>query len=166
MSLGWIDPALPEAKSICVKALETPFRTHEGGLDSIGAIIREFYKTTYPAVDSSRKPGIDSAIEQTRNIYSRNYFPEMGVNWKKFPDNLGHLYYPGCFRCHDGKHADEKGHVLSRDCNTCHTILAQQFSSDTLRLALGGIEYHHPVDIGDAWKEMNCSDCHNAPQQQ
>ena len=30
-----------------------------------------------------------------------------------------------------------------------------------LRISLGGIDYQHPVDIGDAWKEMNCSDCHN-----
>jgi hypothetical protein len=46
----------------------------------------------------------------------------------------------------------------------CHTILAQQFEKDTLRLSLGGIEYKHPVDVGDAWKEMNCSDCHNENQ--
>ena len=57
---------------------------------------------------------------------------------------------------------DGKRTIKASDCNTCHTILAQQFEKDKLRLDLGGIEYKHPVDIGDAWKEMNCSDCHNS----
>ncbi len=162
MSLGWIDPHLPNVKSITVKALETPFATKQGGLDSIRMIVKDFYKQQYPALAASRSAAIDSTVEETQRIYSRNYFPEMQVSWKKFPDNLGHLYYKGCFRCHDGKHKSDDGEILSKDCNTCHTILAQQFENDSLRISLGGIDYRHPVDIGDAWKEMNCSDCHNS----
>jgi hypothetical protein len=164
MSLGWIDPSLPNVKTVAVKALETPYATKEGGLDSIGLQITDFYRQNYPAVLASKKVKIDSTIEQVQKIYSRNYFPEMQVSWKHYPDNLGHMYYKGCFRCHDGKHVSDSGKVLSRDCNTCHTILAQQFEKDTLRISLGGIDYQHPVDIGDAWKEMNCSDCHNPPE--
>ncbi len=161
MTLGWIDPKLPEAKSISVKALEAGYSTKQGGLDSIGLTIQEFYASTYPDVAREKKAEIEKTIEEVRKIFSRNYFPEMKVNWKNFNNNIGHLYYPGCFRCHDGKHVSDEGKVLSKDCNTCHTILAQQFEQDTLRLSLGGVEYQHPVDIGDAWKEMNCSDCHN-----
>jgi nitrate/TMAO reductase-like tetraheme cytochrome c subunit len=164
MSMGWIDPRLPNVKSITVKVLEGSYSTKQNGLDSIKLLINEFYGKNYPDLVKTKNIQIDSTIEQTRQIYSRNYFPEMQVSWKKFPDNLGHLYYKGCFRCHDGKHVSEEGKVLSRDCNTCHTILAQQFEKDSLRLSLGGIEYKHPVDIGDAWKEMNCSDCHNPNQ--
>jgi hypothetical protein len=164
MALGWINPALPNVKSIVVKALENPYTTKQIGLDSIKTVVEGYYAQNYPAIAASQKIQIDSAIEQTQKIYSRNYFPEMGVSWKHYPDNLGHLYYKGCFRCHDGKHVSESGKVLSRDCNTCHTILSQQFEKDTLRISLGGIEYKHPVDIGDAWKEMNCSDCHNPNQ--
>ena len=162
MSQGWIDTKLPSVKSIAVKALEEPYTSKQVGLDSIRAEINDFYKQNYPDIAEMKKARIDSTIEEVQKIYSRNYFPEMGVSWKKFPDNLGHLYYKGCFRCHDGKHVSEDGKVLSRDCNTCHTILAQQFEKDTLRISLGGIDYRHPVDIGDAWKEMNCSECHNS----
>jgi hypothetical protein len=28
-------------------------------------------------------------------------------------------------------------------------------------VSLGGIQYRHPVDVGDAWMETNCSDCHH-----
>jgi hypothetical protein len=162
MALGWVNPSLPNVKSIAVKALENPYTTKQKGLDSIRTVVEEFYHQNYASLATSKKIQIDSAIEQIQKIYSRNYFPEMGVSWKHYPDNLGHLYYKGCFRCHDGKHVSDEGKVLSRDCNTCHTILSQQFEKDTLRISLGGIEYQHPVDIGDAWKEMNCSDCHNS----
>jgi hypothetical protein len=108
------------------------------------------------------KADIDTAIERLKKIYSRNFFPEMRVSWKHYPNNIGHLYYPGCFRCHDGKHVGDNGNVLSRNCNACHVILAQKLDRERLHLSLEGIEYRHPVDIGDAWKEMNCSDCHGS----
>ena len=162
LSLGWIDPSLPKVKSISVQALGNPYATKQGALDSIRLEIEEFYRANYPGLAAAKRDAIDRAVVEVQKIYGRNYFPEMKVDWKKFPDNLGHLYYQGCFRCHDGKHVSEEGKVLSKDCNTCHTILAQQFERDTLRLSLGGIDYKHPVDIGDAWKEMNCSDCHNS----
>lgn len=162
MSLGWIDPQLPNVKSVAVKALESPYCTKQAAMDSIGLSIREYYQSDYPDVASKNGPAIERTIQEVQKIYSRNYFPEMQVSWRKFPDNIGHLYYPGCFRCHDGKHVSAEGKVLSRDCNSCHTILAQKFERDSLRLSLGGIEYRHPVDIGDSWKEMNCSDCHGA----
>ena len=162
MSLGWIDPGLPNVKSISVRALEQPYTTKQAALDSIKIAFEEYYKANYPAVLAGKKEKIDRAVGEVQKIYSRNFFPEMQVNWKKFNDNIGHMYYPGCFRCHDGKHVSETGKVLSRDCNVCHTILAQQIENDKLRMSLGGVEYKHPVDIGDSWKEMNCSDCHNS----
>ncbi len=161
MSLGWIDPKLPNIKSISVNALENPYIGRQSALDSIKLVINEYYQQNYPDIASSKKVKIDSAIVEVQKIYNRNYFPEMKVNWKNFNNNIGHLYYLGCFRCHDGKHVSDDGKVLSKDCNVCHTILAQQFEQDTLRLSLSGIDYKHPVDVGDAWKETNCSDCHN-----
>jgi len=130
-------------------------------LDSIKTTILDFYSSNYSSIFTQKRASIDKAIHEVQKIYSRNYFPSMGVSWKKFPDHIGHLFTPGCFRCHDGKHVNEEGKVLSRDCNVCHTILAQQFEKDELRLSLGGVEYKHPVDVGDSWKEINCSDCHS-----
>jgi hypothetical protein len=161
MSLGWIDPALPEAKGIAVAALETPYATQQNARDSIRYLIEQKYRRDYPSVAAAKKDAIERMITEVQTIYGRSYFPEMRVNWKKFTDNIGHLYYPGCFRCHDGKHVAEDGKVLTRDCNVCHTILAQQFERAAVRMSLGGVEYQHPSDIGDAWKDTNCSECHN-----
>jgi hypothetical protein len=162
MELGWIDPSLPGAKALSVRALEYPYSSAQGAMDSIKLTVEEYYASNYPAIAGTKRGAIERTVDEVRKIYSRNYFPAMRVNWKSFPDNIGHLYYPGCFRCHDGKHVSEGGVVLSKDCNMCHTILAQQFQQDTLRLSLGGIDYRHPVDIGDAWKETNCNECHNS----
>jgi len=160
MTAGWIDPELPFIKSISVEALENSYRTKEIASDSIRIILNEFYNANYPQVISEKREKLNRAIEEVQKIYSRNYFPEMNVSWKKFPDQIGHLYYTGCFRCHDGKHVSDDGKVISKECNVCHVVLAQKFEKDLLRLSLEGIDYIHPVQIGNAWMEMNCSDCH------
>jgi len=160
MSLNWVDPTLPNIKSVAVDALEYPYSTKEKALDSIKLLVNQYYQNNYPQLASSKKSQLERAIQEIQKIYSRNYFPEMNVSWKKFPNHIGHMYSPGCFRCHDGKHKSKEGKILSRDCNVCHTILSQQFERDTLRLSLSGVDYFHPVDVGNAWKEENCSDCH------
>ncbi|MGE5862076.1 MAG: cytochrome c3 family protein [Ignavibacteria bacterium] len=162
MALNWIDPKLPFIKSLSVDVLENSYNTKQKALDSIKILIENFYEDNYPEIAAKKKQSIGRAISEIQKIYTRNYFPEMKVSWKKFPEHIGHLSAPGCFRCHDGKHVNEEGKVLTKDCNTCHTILAQKFENDTIRVALEGVRYQHPVDIGNAWMEMNCSDCHGS----
>lgn len=164
LSLGWISPELPSVKSISVKVLEYPYSSRQQALDSIKSEVEEFYKSNFPDVSINKKSEIEQTITELQKIYSRNYFPEMKIDWKRYPEHIGHLYAPGCFRCHDGKHVNNDGKVLSKGCNECHTILAQQFEKQKERISLGGIDYVHPVDIGDAWKEMNCSECHRGEQ--
>jgi hypothetical protein len=44
------------------------------------------------------------------------------LTWKNFPNNVGHMDFPGCFRCHDGKHANEKGEAVRLQCTLCHAL--------------------------------------------
>ena len=163
MTLGSIDPSLPSAKELAVFVLETPYSTAQIGVDSIKLAIEEFYAANFPAVLTTRRKALDQMITQVQGFYRKNYFPLMKADWKSFPNNIGHMYFLGCFRCHDGKHVAENGKVLSKDCNVCHAILAQKFERETVRIALKGIKYQHPVDVGDAWETSNCSECHNPP---
>jgi hypothetical protein len=89
----------------------------------------------------------------------------MKVSWKNFPDHKGHLYSPGCFRCHDGNHVSDDGKVLSKDCNLCHLLIKGEQSKDRRTSVLTLDEYPHPVDVGDSYRDMNCSDCHGAAAQ-
>ena len=72
----------------------------------------------------------------------------MKVNWKTHPNNIGHFYFQGCFRCHDGNHVSKDGKVISKDCNSCHTVIEQQ-ESGTQIASLPAQPFKHPVDIGD-----------------
>ena len=87
----------------------------------------------------------------------------MKADWSKYPDNIGHLDSPGCFRCHDGKHvaAGDSRRVLATDCNSCHTILAQGAGAELAKLAPAGVAFKHPgADLPDG------APVHGLPQRQ
>jgi hypothetical protein len=125
-------------------------------------MISNFYRDKHPNVATSKRAEIEKAIAQVQNIYSRNYDPAMKVNWKNFPDNVGHMYSLGCFRCHDGKHVSDDGKVLSKDCNLCHLLLQHKVEAKEGRAIVTLATHVHPEDIGDAYKEQNCSECHGS----
>ncbi|MDP4193180.1 MAG: cytochrome c3 family protein, partial [Bacteroidota bacterium] len=92
---------------------------------------------------------------------SANIFPEMKVRWDAYPNQIGHLTFNGCFRCHDDKHVSDDGKVISKDCNLCHIINAQGTTKDMQVAKVNeALEFKHPSDIGDAWKESLCTECH------
>ena len=84
----------------------------------------------------------------------------MKVDWRTHPNNVGHFYFQGCFRCHDGNHLSKDGKAISKDCNACHTMLSEQEGAQSPMAATTGITFKHPVDLGDL-AAVNCSDCHN-----
>lgn len=123
--------------------------------------VTEYYQSTFPDVLSARKAEVDQAIGEIKNGYANNIFPFMKADWRKYPNNVGHMEYDGCFRCHNDRHASDKGKVISKDCNLCHVIQAQtspegmQYSNSNEPL-----EFIHPVDTDDAWKTESCASCH------
>ncbi|UCG38071.1 MAG: cytochrome c3 family protein, partial [bacterium] len=92
-----------------------------------------------------------------------NFFPGMNVNWKAYPDNIGHWIFPGCFRCHDGKHVSEDGKVIRRECVICHTMPESSPSKHWTEAFPTGTEWEtwHPWDLKYQHAEMNCSTCHS-----
>jgi hypothetical protein len=85
----------------------------------------------------------------------------MNASWDAYPTHIGHSEFNGCFRCHNGNHESEDGRIISRDCNLCHSIIAQGDTASFERAYLDeSLEFRHPVDIDGAWKEMACTDCH------
>jgi len=82
----------------------------------------------------------------------------MKVDWRTHPNNIGHLYFPGCFRCHDDEHVSADGKVVRKDCDICHAVLAQEEGSSN-PITLKGNGFQHPIDLGDL-KAVTCTDCH------
>ena len=152
MALGHIDPALPWVKTNAIYALTRPYANELEGTRGIATIL----DARYPGDPRARE-----AIVAVQQIYTNNFFPEMKASWKSYPDNIGHKDWPGCFRCHDGKHktADGKRTIKANDCNACHTILAQGVGSQLDMLAPGGRKFTHPGDEIDA--SSLCNECHD-----
>jgi hypothetical protein len=150
ISLGHIDRTLPWIKTNAVYALTRDFKTETEALQGIATHLAERYPN---------EPRIRPVIDVVQQLYRDNFFPEMKASWKIYPDNIGHKNWPGCFRCHDGKHQSEDGTrtIKANDCNACHTILAQGGGDELLQLSPAGQPFKHPG--GDY--DLTCYDCHN-----
>ncbi len=150
MALNRIDPSIPWIKTNAMFVLTRPYKTELEATNAIAKTLAEKY------------PGdqrVKASIPVLQQIYSENFFPEMKASWASYPDNVGHMIWPGCFRCHDGEHKteDRKTSIKANDCNTCHTILAQGTGAELNMLAPAGQKFKHPGGDYDS----SCTDCHN-----
>jgi len=154
-----IDATLPFIKQQSVEVLTADYKSGDEAQQAIADKINKFYQEKYPQLASSKADSIKGAVAELQRIYSTTFFPYMHVNWKTHPNNIGHFYFPGCFRCHDGNHVSKDGKAISKDCNSCHTVIEQQESGNQIA-SLPVQPFKHPVDIGDL-TAVTCSDCHN-----
>jgi hypothetical protein len=161
LATGHIDPSLPSIKRTGVELLAADYASKEEALRAIGDGVVKFYQEKHPDVLRARRPAIDQAVTALQAIYQQTFFPDMKVRWDIYPENIGHFIFPGCFRCHDEQHQSPDGKLISKNCTQCHTISAQG-KPGALAFAdvPDGLEFQHPEDIGDAWRQMPCSDCH------
>jgi nitrate/TMAO reductase-like tetraheme cytochrome c subunit len=147
---GRIDPAMPWVKSNVVAALVQPYATEMAGLQNIGDTLRARYQG---------HPNVEKVVAETQAIFRQNFFPEMKADWRAYPDHIGHKEWPGCFRCHDGRHkaSDGKTGIKASDCNSCHTILAQGNGADLEKLNAAGHSFFHLDAVNE---DFTCTDCH------
>jgi len=153
-----IDTSLPSIKQEAVTVLTGEYKTTDAAMQGIAGGIQDFYEKKYPDVAKNKQLEIRNAVGEGQAIFRRTTFPEMKLNWQTHPNNLGHFYSPGCFRCHDGQHVSADGRVVSKDCNQCHTMLSQSEGA-TAVAAAPQTNFQHPMDIGDL-TQVNCADCH------
>src|ERR1039457_6897180 len=156
ISLGKIDRSLPWIKTNAVCFLTRNYADQTQAMEGIATALAQ----SYPADKySGLQPSVHAAIDAVQQIYRDNFFPEMKASWDKYPNNIGHKDWPGCFRCHDGRHmaSDGKRTIKASDCNTCHTILSQGSGDELNVLSSNGQKFKHPGDEVDG----ACNDCHN-----
>ncbi len=153
-----MDISLPFLKQQSVAALTGKYDTTDAAVQGIAKTIENFYADKYPDIARTKQPEIRNAVEELQRIYKLTFFPEMKVDWRTHPNNIGHLYFPGCFRCHDGNHVSAEGKVIPKQCDTCHTVLGQMENAVNIA-SVPGLAFKHPVDLGDM-TAVNCSDCH------
>src|SRR5579859_924899 len=153
-----LDVSLPFIKQQAVTVLTATYTTTDAAMQGIASGLQDFYEKKYPDVAKSKQLEIRNAVAETQAIFRRTTFPEMKLNWQTHNNNLGHYYYNGCFRCHDGQHVSSDGRVVGKDCNQCHTLMAESEGTASAA-APAPAAFQHPVDIGDL-SQVNCADCH------
>ncbi len=158
MAAGTMPVELPELKYISMEVCGEEYDSQAQADSAIDAGLKSFYADYYPEIDESL---VQKAVDGLKQEYAKNIFPEMKVRWDQYPNHIGHVEFNGCFRCHNDMHASEDGKVISKDCNQCHYITAQG-PADSLQVASikESLEFRHPTDIDEAWKDFLCTDCH------
>jgi nitrate/TMAO reductase-like tetraheme cytochrome c subunit len=123
---GTIDRTLPWIKKKGREIIRTDFESWEEADQRIPEMLLEFYRDEHPAVYEPRRADIEGAAAGLIAVYKRNVFPDMGITWALYPDNIGHTDFTGCFRCHFGRHESEDGRKINDACTACHQILARE----------------------------------------
>jgi hypothetical protein len=164
MSRGQIDPEIPLIHKKAVELLSVEYSS-QGEAFAAFEKLETYYKNTeyYPGHGEQ----ISSAVQTLKDIYDRTVFHTQEINWTTYPNNLGHINSPGCFRCHDGKHLDINQQAIRLECNVCHSIPVVKKADDfvtNIEISTGPEPESH---LNPNWISLHneafgasCSACH------
>ena len=164
LSAGMIPTDLPYIREKGLELLNADYETKGQALAAIDKGVKDYYQEKYPKLAVAHKQDIEKTGAELQGMYKNNFFPEMKTDYRVREDNLSHFVNDGCFRCHDGVKQDKNGNVIRNDCKTCHLIVAQgpSESLEDIETSILGLDFHHPEDIDEAWKETKCTECHDS----
>jgi len=161
MVAGLIPADIPYVKLAAMEALKVSYNTKDSAHMAIKNVITAYYKDEQPEAYAKNMQRINKAIEAIVKEYDKNVFPYMKVESIRYLDHIGHLESNGCFRCHSDRHKTASGETISRNCDLCHSFLAQGPTGKVQTVPLGNsMEFVHPVEIRGKWKTAFCSECH------
>jgi len=124
MADGAISPDLPWVHKQGLELLKANYASEDEARAKIPEQLADFYRSQHPDVMATKAALVKSAGDELVTLFSQNVFPFMKVTWGTHPNHIGHMGYPGCFRCHDGDHAAKNGTAITQDCAACHNLLA------------------------------------------
>jgi len=120
---GRIDRGLPNAKARAVALIEQATKL-VGPHKEMGPKVEKLIAESAPK--GEMKPEMQEKEKKFRAVMRQilvdSTFSHEGLSWASFPNHAGHKDFPGCFRCHDGKHLNEKGEAIRLQCTLCHNL--------------------------------------------
>ena len=164
---GVISPSIPEIRRLGVDLLYRPYESTQMALNSIAGL-EGFYQEYYWEYYESNQTLIEDAVQALQDAYTNSVYPEQKSDWNSHPNNVGHEFSPGCFRCHDGKHLNSQEQAIRLECNLCHSIPVVSDPSDfitDIEISSGPEPSSH---INPNWISLHrdvfdttCSNCHS-----
>jgi nitrate/TMAO reductase-like tetraheme cytochrome c subunit len=124
MADGSVSPELPWVHKEGLELLKANYASEAEAQVQIPQQLEAFYRAGHPEVLTAKAALVKSAGQELVTLYSQNVFPYMKVTWGTHPNHIGHMSYPGCFRCHDSDHVAKDGTSITQDCAACHNLLA------------------------------------------
>ncbi|MGA2808135.1 MAG: NapC/NirT family cytochrome c [Terracidiphilus sp.] len=137
MADGAVSPDLPWVHKEGLELLKTSYSSEAEARAKIPQQLDAFYRSQHPEVLQAKAKLVKSAGDELVTLYSQNVFPAMKVTWGTHPNHIGHMSYPGCFRCHDGDHTAKDGTSITQDCSACHNLLVQDEAKPKVLSDLG-----------------------------
>jgi hypothetical protein len=116
ITAGELPRTLPLSRREAVAALKDEYQTSDVALRGIESRLRKVYAS------QANDPALARTVAAVQSIYRENVFPSMKVGWGSYPNNIGHVFFNGCFRCHDDNHKSSDGATIKQDCETCHAM--------------------------------------------
>jgi hypothetical protein len=155
---GTINRSLPEIKWIAMQAVTAGYDDNQAAVEGIRQALTERYLENGSDADPAT---VEQAINTAIDAYERTYYPERDLDWRTYPDHIGHRIFPGCFRCHDDQHRSDDGQVIAMDCSQCHDFIFQGHGEE----AFGPVvyqtsEWEHPEGDPYMHEGMLCTECH------
>jgi nitrate/TMAO reductase-like tetraheme cytochrome c subunit len=166
LARGFIDKTIPDIRLKGIEVLSATYTSQQEGLNGITGLIN-YYQAYYPDYYAANIAVIQTAVSYIQNIYTSSVNLDQKSDWNTHPNNVGHMDFPGCFRCHDGKHMDTAQQAIRLECNLCHTIPVVAGPSEfvaKIEIPRGPEPQSH---LNANWIAMHnqvfnqtCSDCH------
>lgn len=161
LAAGRISRDLPWVKKVAFDALTGQYPSREAAHDGIRDALTTFYREKHPDLDRRAPGAVAQAVAAVTAIYDRSVFPHMNVTWKTYPTNIGHRDWPGCFRCHDGRHVSAEGRVLTTTCTVCHSMPARGALGPLGTVPAPGQVDWHVWPLTGKHAEVLCTRCHS-----
>jgi nitrate/TMAO reductase-like tetraheme cytochrome c subunit len=122
IALNRLDRTIPYIHLKATELLSGSYKTFADANKAIEGL-EAFYAQNYSDYYKSHTAPVKAAVDYLKTLYQQMVFPTQDVSWNTHPDNIGHRDWPGCFRCHDGKHfTEDNKQAIRLECNICHTL--------------------------------------------
>ena len=166
LARGFIDKTIPDIRLKAIEVLSVTYTSQQEGLNGIAGL-NNYYQAYYPDYYAANTAAIQTAIAYIQSVYTSSVNLDQKSDWNTHPNNIGHMDFPGCFRCHDGKHMDAAQQAVRLECNLCHTVPTvagpSKFVAD-IEISRGPEPESHLnanwIAIHNQVFNQTCSDCH------